>query len=59
VVVDLDRRDQPGRRALSHVDAAAPGQEDRVVFDLVDEGEHLFGAVIEQDGFVDDCHDAV
>ena len=59
VVIDLNGRHQPVRRPLPDLDPTAPRQKRRVILDPVDQGEHLLGAVSEQYGFMNNCHDAI
>ena len=59
VVIDMHRRRGARRRAVMQLRAAAPGQEQGVVLDAIDEGEHLRRRAFDQYRFFDQGHGKV
>ena len=59
VVINGDRGHESVAVTLFDIDATAPRQKSRIVFDFIDQREHLRSAVAVKDGFVYNCHGAV
>jgi hypothetical protein len=56
VIVDIDASGLAVGALIHDLRATAPGQEFRIVLDLVDQSEHVHGAVRNEDRFPDALH---